>query len=65
MKTKVIKLKATKTKMIQMLNDKQKTIFNRIKSHYQSILEGNQIAALWIMIMGTAGIGKSYLIKVI
>src|SRR3989337_3649206 len=45
------------------LNEKQKTIFNRIESHYSSILTGNSVEPLRIIIMGTAGTGKSYLIR--
>ncbi len=40
-------------------------IFNQIETHYQSILKENQVVALWIIIMGTAGTGKLYLIKAI
>jgi len=47
------------------LNEQQKIIFTRIESHYNSILEGNLIEPLRIVIMGTAGTGKSYLIKAI
>src|SRR6266487_5043193 len=49
----------------ESLNAKQKNIFKRIESHYNSILAGNSIKALRIIIMGTAGTGKSYLIKAI
>src|ERR1043166_3953267 len=47
------------------LNEQQKIIFKRIESHYNSILEGNLVEPLRIVIMGTAGTGKSYLIKAI
>ncbi len=47
------------------LNEKQKTIFNRIESHYSSILMGNSVKLLRIIIMDTPGIGKSYLIRTI
>jgi DNA replication protein DnaC len=49
----------------QILNDKQKTIFKRIESHYHSILTGCQIEPLNIIVMGTAGTGKSLLIRAI
>src|SRR5256885_7485339 len=49
----------------QNLNEKQKKIFNRIESHYTDILGGNQVKALKIIVMGTAGTGKSYLIGAI
>ncbi|CAB4412397.1 unnamed protein product [Rhizophagus irregularis] len=47
------------------LNENQKKIFTRIESHYNDILNGKKVKALRIMIMGTAGTGKSYLIKTI
>ncbi|CAB4427786.1 unnamed protein product [Rhizophagus irregularis] len=47
------------------LNENQKKIFTRIESHYNDILNGKKVKALRIMIMGTAGTGKSYLIKMI
>ena len=47
------------------LNEKQKTIFNRIESHYSSILTDNLVKLLRIIIMGIAGIRKSYLIRAI
>ncbi len=49
----------------QKLNKKQRIVFNRIESHYNSILTGNPVEALRIIIMGTAGTGKSYLIRAI
>jgi len=45
------------------LNEKQKQIFKRIESHYLNMNAGHQVEPLKIMIMGTAGTGKSYLIK--
>ena len=45
------------------LNKKQKQIFKRIESHYLNMTAGHQVEPLKIMIMGTAGTGKSYLIK--
>jgi ATP-dependent DNA helicase PIF1 len=47
----------------ETLNEKQEMIFERIKSHYQNILASIQVDPLRIIIMGTAGTGKSYLIK--
>ena len=47
------------------LNEKQKIIFNRIESHYNSILTGNLVELLRIIIMSITGIGKSYLIRAI
>ena len=47
------------------LNEKQKIIFNRIESHYNSILTGNLVELLRIIIISTAGTGKSYLIRAI
>ena len=49
----------------QTLNEKQKIVFKRIESHYHNILMGHQVEPLRIIIMGTAGTGKSYLIEVI
>ncbi|CAG8802972.1 2782_t:CDS:2, partial [Cetraspora pellucida] len=49
----------------QTLNEDQKTVLNRIETHYRSILEGHQVEPLKIIIMGTAGTGKSYLIRAI
>jgi ATP-dependent DNA helicase PIF1 len=49
----------------QNLNEKQKLIFERIEAHYHNIMSGQQVDALRILIMGTAGTGKSYLIKAI
>src|SRR4051794_38703740 len=49
----------------ESLNEKQKIIFNRVESHYKNILTGIQVEALRIIVMGTAGTGKSYLIKAI
>src|SRR6266498_5518763 len=47
------------------LNKKQEIIFKRIKSHYYSTFTNPQAEPLRIIIMGTAGTGKSYLIKAI
>jgi hypothetical protein len=49
----------------ESLNEKQKKIFNRVESHYKNVLTGIQVEALRIIVMGTAGTGKSYLIKAI
>ncbi len=40
-------------------------MFKRIESHYSDILAGKQVKALRMIIMGIAGTGKSYLIRVI
>ena len=50
---------------IQNLNQKQKTVHQRIVKHYQDIISGNQPEPLRIIVMGTAGTGKSYLIRTI
>jgi hypothetical protein len=47
----------------QNLNKNQKKVFNRIETHYNSILTCNQAELLRILVMGTAGTGKSYLIS--
>src|SRR6266498_586800 len=49
----------------QTLNDIQKTIFKRIESYYQEVLARHQAKPLRLIVMGTAGIGKIYLIKAI
>ena len=49
----------------QNLNEKQKIIFNRIETHYNNTILGHQVEALRILIMGTTGTRKSYLIKAI
>ena len=49
----------------QNLNENQKKIFNRIETHYNNILTHNQVELLRILVIGTAGTGKSYLIKAI
>ncbi len=49
----------------QTLNEKQESVLKRIESHYNDILMGKQVEALRMIIMGTAGTGKSYLIRVI
>src|SRR6266542_5922936 len=49
----------------QTLNDIQKTIFKRIESHYQEVLAGHQAKPLRLIVIGTAGTGKTYLIKAI
>jgi len=49
----------------QTLNDNQKTIFKRIESHYQSVLAGYKNDPLKIILIGTAGTGKTYLIEAI
>jgi len=49
----------------QTLNEKQKIVFKRIESHYNDILIGHQAEPLKIIVIGTAGTGKTYLIKTI
>ncbi len=49
----------------QTLNKKQMLIFKRIELHYNAMIDHNQIEPLNIIIMETAGTGKSYLIKAI
>jgi len=50
---------------VQNLNQKQNRVLTRIESHYNDILIGKQVDLLKIIIMGTASIRKSYLIKAI
>jgi Ni2+-binding GTPase involved in maturation of urease and hydrogenase len=47
----------------QTLNEKQRIVFERIESHYNSILAGHPVEPLRIIVMGTAGTGKTYLIR--
>jgi len=47
------------------LNEKQKIIFDRIETHHKNAISDHRVEALRIHIMGTAGTGKSYLIKAI
>jgi len=47
----------------QTLNEKQRIVFKRIECHYNNILAGQPAEPLRIIIMGTAGTGKTYLIK--
>jgi DNA replication protein DnaC len=47
------------------LNEKQQIIFKRIKSHYHDMLTRSQTGPLRIIVMGTVGTGKSYLIMAI
>jgi hypothetical protein len=49
----------------QTLNENQKSVFRRIEMHYSDILAGKQVEALRMIVMGTAGTGKSYLIRAI
>lgn len=50
----------------QMLNNKQMKIFKRIEVHYIALTaDPNYFEPLRIIIMGTAGTGKSYLIQAI
>ena len=44
---------------------KNKVIFMQIENHYNAILSGQQTKALRILVMGTAGTGKSFLIRAI
>src|SRR5205823_11240396 len=50
---------------VRNLNQKQKVVLTRIESHYNDVLMGKQVDPLRIIIMGTAGTGKSYLIRAI
>ncbi|CAG8720815.1 17502_t:CDS:1 [Cetraspora pellucida] len=48
------------------LNEKQMEIFKRIEAHYiAATVDHNNVEPLRIIIMGTAGTGKSYLIKAV
>ncbi|EXX67911.1 Pif1p [Rhizophagus irregularis DAOM 197198w] len=49
----------------QTLNVNQKIVFERIESHYHNMFEGRQDEPLRIIVMGTAGTGKTYLIEAI
>ena len=49
----------------QTLNDNQMVVFKRIEAHYHDLLSGHQVEPLRIIVMGTAGTGKTYLIKAI
>ncbi|GES94679.1 hypothetical protein RCL_jg22685.t1 [Rhizophagus clarus] len=49
----------------QTLNGNQKIIFKQIESYYNDVLNGHQIDPLRIIVIGTAGTGKTYLIKAI
>ncbi|PKC54020.1 hypothetical protein RhiirA1_355369, partial [Rhizophagus irregularis] len=49
----------------QTLNNNQKILFRRIESHYHDALAGRKVEPLRIIVMGTAGTGKTYLIKAI
>jgi hypothetical protein len=49
----------------QTLNNNQKILFKRIESHYHDALAGRKVEPLRIIVMGTAGTGKTYLIKAI
>ena len=61
----ISKEKDDNTVNIQKLNNKQRTVFNRIETHYNNILVDKRSEVLRIIIMGTAGTGKSYLIRAI
>ena len=61
----ISKEKDDNTVNIQKLNNKQRTVFNRIETHYNNILIDKRSEVLRIIIMGTAGTGKSYLIRAI
>src|SRR3954452_7986152 len=50
---------------IRNLNQNQNQVLTRIESHYNDILIGKKVDLLKIIIMGTAGTGKSYLIRAI
>jgi len=48
------------------LNENQMAIFRKIETHYNTIIANhNQVEPLRLIIMGTAGTGKSYLINAI
>ena len=47
----------------QTLNEKQWNVFKRIEDHYSNKLAGHSVEVLRIIVMGTAGTGKTYLIK--
>jgi len=47
------------------LNEKQKRIFKRIEKYYNDTILRHRVEPLRIIVMGTAGTGKSYLIKAI
>ncbi|CAG8650540.1 20725_t:CDS:2 [Cetraspora pellucida] len=49
----------------QTLNENQMKIFKRLETHYNNIIIDGNIEPLRIIIMGTAGTGKSYLINAI
>jgi AAA+ superfamily predicted ATPase len=49
----------------ESLNEIQKKVFKRVESYYNNILNNIQVEPLRIIIMGTAGTGKSYLIRAI
>ena len=49
----------------QSLNEKQQKVFKRIETHYNDIITGKKVEPLRVLVMGTAGTGKSYLIKAI
>ena len=48
------------------LNDNQMRVFKRIESHYRNLIsDSGHVEPLRLIIMGTAGTGKSYLINMI
>ena len=47
------------------LNEMQKTIFKKIEDHYYDTISEKHVEPLRMLIMGTAGTGKSYLIKAV
>ena len=49
----------------QTLNKKQKIVFRQIKSHYNDMLKDCQVGLLKIIVIRTAGTGKTYLINAI
>src|SRR2546430_9662888 len=50
----------------QTLNTNQMRIFKRIESHYETLItDPAQLDPLRLVVMGTAGTGKSYLINMI
>ena len=47
---------------IDTLNPKQLCVYNHVKHHFTQLNEHNQPSALHMIVSGTAGTGKSYLI---
>ncbi len=47
----------------QTLNENQRIVFKQIESHYSNMLAEHSVKSLRIIVMRTAGIKKTYLIK--